>query len=197
MVPHHQHSTLKILSPPPERVNNPSELKRRVEKTSMFLFIMGFSTEWHQMLLRIATHSLIIFRTGAFLVHLIASASSSKISYKIGRRFQMDVSGKFVFSLRLLSSWLISFLSIEQPIYFLFINCLQARVFKRTQNLNPFSSTETMKHGQTAFHKNFCKMTMEMGKGMVMKMSNNVMERVLDRGKSMPYHLCQDSRAIF
>ena len=109
----------------------------------------------------------------------------------------MDVSGKFVFSLRLISSWLISFLSIEQPIYFLFFYCLQARVFKRTQNLNPFSSTETMKHGQTAFHKNFCKMTMEMGKGMVMKMSNNVMERVLDRGKSMPYHLCQDPRESF
>ena len=64
----------------------------------------------------------------------------------------------------------------------LFLTRLQAWGRKTPQILTTLRRTATMKHGYMAYHKCCIAITMKMGKGMIINMSNHGTMRVLERG---------------
>ena len=122
--------------------------------------------------------------TGIFLMHELASASLSKISYKVRRRFWMGATRSILFLFQLLLSWLIILLTLRKLVYFYCL--LVFRHGEKNSNLHP--TEEGGDNGTWIDRSSYILLRNhgKYGKYYDKKMRDCVIMRVLERGRLMP-----------
>ena len=87
---------------------------------------MGFSAELHESFFRITVRGLQSTITSSFMVHLIGSANTSQSRYKIGQKFQINVSRQFYILVLAVTIMVDCFYNAKTISLFLLLNLIQA-----------------------------------------------------------------------